>query len=290
MSSAFSVPGREDIHIGTAYWLKYIETRIKSNKNFICPIIGQTGSGKSYSALSLKYLISGMVDFNDVFFDAISFLKRLNTEEPLKGKVLLWDETGIGLNSKQWQSRANKVVNATFQTFRHDNVILFMTLPFFSFLDADARKLVHALFETQGIDFETNEGKIKPLLIQVNQDTGKLYRKYLRVNSEEGGLIPVERIRLPLCPKEILDEYEQRASIFKKNVKKEALDALEKEKIKADGKGKQQLNYKQANVVELYKVYKDFQKVADVLGVPLQYAQGLYGSAKKKLGNDTIIA
>ena len=143
-----------------------------------------------------------------------------------KGTVLVWDEAGKDLNSKNWQAKANRVVSVVFQIFRRENIIVLFTLPYFSFLDPDARKLVHATFETQGIDRNNKETTLKPLLIQVNQDTGKMYKKFLRVFSEEKGLIPVQRIRLPMPNEEFLKEYEKRKEEFSKQTYKEAYEAL----------------------------------------------------------------
>jgi ABC-type dipeptide/oligopeptide/nickel transport system ATPase component len=214
---------------GTAYWKKYIKWRIEHNKNFLGVFIGQTGSGKSYAALSFTELLEdGTLDMGNVFMKATDFLQRLlyildNGAKP--GTVLVWDEAGKDLNSKQWQSKVNRVINLVFQVFRKERVIVLFTIPFFSFLDSDARKLVHGIFETQNIDFKNKTVQLKPKLIQTSQDTGKVYKKYLRVH-DDSGLIPIKKIRLPLPNQDSLGEYEKKKTEFTREVYTEAFDAL----------------------------------------------------------------
>jgi len=275
----FSEPDNDKLPIGTAYWVKYIRDRIKKNQNFMGCFIGQTGTGKSYSCISLAELIQdGFIDNDNVFFKATDFLKRLMLGNLPKGTVLVWDEAGKDLNSKNWQAKANRVVSVVFQIFRRENIIVLFTLPYFSFLDPDARKLVHATFETQGIDRNNKETTLKPLLIQVNQDTGKMYKKFLRVFSEEKGLIPVQRIRLPMPNEEFLKEYEKRKEEFSKQTYKEAYEALlelesagnptEEERIidKMDKEGKKQRDiaeYTKKSVQYISKKLKVISKMRD---------------------------
>lgn len=223
----FSTVDDKEEHLGTAYWAKYIKHRIKKNKNFMGVFIGQTGSGKSYSMMGLAdKLQEGGINMNNLFLKASSFLERLVTNQLSKGDVLCWDETGVDLNSKQWQSKTNRMVNTIMQVFRKENLIVLFTLPYFSFLDSDARKLVHAVFETMGIDYNTKEVIIKPKLVQVNQDTGKMYKKYLRVKVPGKGLIPIKKIRLGLVDAEKLKLYEQKKDEFSRKLYQDAFNSV----------------------------------------------------------------
>jgi ABC-type dipeptide/oligopeptide/nickel transport system ATPase component/DNA-binding CsgD family transcriptional regulator len=249
---------------GTKQWIRYLDRRISQNKNFLGCFIGQTGSGKSYSSISLMELIhSGVIETDNIFMKSTDFIKRLHEGNLKKGTVLVWDEAGKDLNSKQWASKANKVMNVVFQIFRRENIIVLFTLPYFSFLDSDARKLVHGLFETQGIDTNSKEVIVKPLLIQTNQETGKMYKKFLRVKMPEEGLLPVKRIRLPMPNLEAIKYYENKKEEFSKEVYKEAYDML----MKAEGgdKPKKELNTEQKLVYNLILQGKDKNQIAEEL-------------------------
>lgn len=278
----FRKPDNDKLSPGTAYWIKYIKNRIANNKNFLGCFIGQTGSGKSWSAISLKELLDeGEFDTSFIFFKSTDFLKTLVEKDLPKGTVLIWDEAGKDLNAKQWQAKANRVVNIVMQVFRRENLIILFTLPYFSFLDSDARKLVHATFETQTIDRDKKEAVVKPLLIQVNQDTGKMYKKFLRVSDEEKGVVPVKRIRLPMPNPEIVKEYEDVKEAFAKETYREALnDLLALETKKKNGK---ELTEKQKQAYDLHKEGKTQKEIAEIMNTTARNVGHILAAAKKKL-------
>lgn len=274
----------EGEHIGTAYWLKYIRWRIMKNKNFMAVFIGQTGSGKSYSALGLaEELQEGGLNMDNVFLKAGEFLKRIVAGQLKKGDVLTWDEAGIDLNSKQWQSKANRVVNAVMQVFRKDNLIVLFTLPYFSFLDSDARKLVHAVFETQGIDFKTKEVIIKPMIIQVNQSSGKMYKKYLRVKVPGKGLMPIKKIRIGLADAAKLVTYEQKKEEFSRKLYQDAYESIMAiEEPKKDDRKRAPLTEKQKEVLKLEEEGYTPEEMAVKLGISVSAVIQRLELARKK--------
>lgn len=257
-----------ELHLGTAFWIKYIKKRIQNNQNFLGCFIGQTGTSKSYSSISFKErLEEGELDESDVFMKASDFIKKLmeiteDKTKSYKGKVLIWDEAGKDLNAKSWQAKANRVVSVILQTFRKENLIVLFTLPYFSFLDPDARKLVHATFETMKIDRDRKTSILKAKLIQVNQDTGKMYKKYLRVYHEEKGILPVKRIELPLANQEFLKKYEEKKTEFTKETYKESYNELLA--LETKGKSNKALGETQKALFELYKIHQNQEKVAEI--------------------------
>lgn len=277
----FKKPGDYNVSTGTSYWLKYIKKRISDNKNFLGCFIGQTGTGKSYSAISLQELLEeGILKEENVFYKATDFMKRLYEGNLAPGTVLVWDEAGKDLNAKQWQAKANRVVSVVFQIFRRENIIVLFTLPYFSFLDPDARKLVHATFETQGIDKETKETIVKPLIIQVNQDTGKMYKKFLRVIDGDNGLIPVKKIRLPKANDEFLKKYELNKEKFSKDVYKEAYEELMAMEVKK--KSGKELTEKQKEVLEDTEKGLNQYQIAEKRGISQAGVSNILRAARKK--------
>ena len=161
--------------------VRYIHRRIRNNKNFLATITGPTGSGKSWSALSMAELIDKDFTIDRVIFRAKDLMKLISNGNLKPGSVIVWDEAGIDLSNRNWQSVTNKMLNALLQTFRHKNFILFFTVPFHDFIDSSSRKLFHADFETQKINRNQSTVIIKPKLLQYNSNLAKWYRKYLKV-------------------------------------------------------------------------------------------------------------
>ena len=199
--------------------IKYIKNRIKNNKNFLCTITGPTGSGKTWSALSIASLLDSEFNINRVIFRGRELMKLINEGDLKPGSVIIWDEAGVDLSNRNWQSVTNKMLNALLQTFRHRNFILFFTVPYSDFVDSATRKLFHADFETQKIDKSKGTVVIKPKLLQYNSNMAKWYRKYLKWRVGNG-FIKIKRWAIPKPPMDLVNEYEAKRSMFTKNLNK----------------------------------------------------------------------
>ena len=197
--------------------IRYIKKRIKNNKNFLCTITGPTGSGKSWTALSIGELLDEEFNCDRVIFKARELMKLINEGNLKPGSVIVWDEAGIDLSNRNWQSVTNKMLNALLQTFRHKNFILFFTVPYNDFIDSSSKKLFHADFETQRINKTESVVVLKPKLLQYNSNMGKWYRKYLKVN-QNNKMVKIRRWKVPKPSKKLIDAYEERKNIFTKNL------------------------------------------------------------------------
>lgn len=213
-----------------AHWVRYIKTRIGNNKNFLGLISGPTGSGKSWSALSIAEQIDKDFTIDRVIFKGKDLMALINSGTLIKGSVIIWEEVGIELSNRNWQSTINKVLNYLLQTVRHKNYILLFTTPYADFVDASTRKLFHAEFKTLTIDKSTNSVILDPKTLQYNSDMGKTYRKFLRVRVERS-VVPLIEWAVPKPSDKIITEYEKKKSDFTSNLNKnieKALDKLEK--------------------------------------------------------------
>ena len=197
--------------------VRYIHRRIRNNKNFLATITGPTGSGKSWSALSMAELIDKDFTIDRVIFRAKDLMKLISNGNLKPGSVIVWDEAGIDLSNRNWQSVTNKMLNALLQTFRHKNFILFFTVPFHDFIDSSSRKLFHADFETQKINRNQSTVIIKPKLLQYNSNLAKWYRKYLKVQMN-GSIIKIKRWAVPKPSDKIIKEYEEAKNKFTKDL------------------------------------------------------------------------
>lgn len=238
ISPRIQEPKETELPIGTAYFCKYIQQRIANNKNFIGVCTGPTGSGKSYAMNSLAHALNGNLPIENICLTGEEILRRINDKVNYvhAGQVLIWDEAGVDLGAKQWQSVANRVINLVLQTFRLRNIILLLTVPYFSFLDSDTRKLCHCVMETQGVNKSSGSSYLKPLLIQVNQHSGQMYTKYLRVRRPAGNVVPVKLLKLSLTPKSFNELYEAKKKKFTEDLNKDALERLLDYKKKTAGK------------------------------------------------------
>lgn len=208
------------------YWVSYIKTRIKQNKNFLGFISGPTGSGKSWSSLSIGESLDPDFTIDRVVFNGRELMRLINNGDLKSGSVIVFEETGVEMNNKNWASVTNKMLNFLMQTFRHKNYVLIMNSPYMDFVDASTRKLFHAELRTLSIDAKKNVCKLKPQLIQYNSRRQKFYYKRLRVIKPEG-VLPVDVWTVEKPSRELIKAYELKKTAYTDELNRDILEELE---------------------------------------------------------------
>jgi hypothetical protein len=264
------------------FWVRYIKNRIEQKKNCLIFIGGPTGSGKSWSGLSICYMVDKNFGPHRIVTSMKQLMKLINSGNLTSGDAILWDEAGIDISSKSWQSLTNKMVNFLLQTFRHKRFILVFTSPYLDFIDASTRKLFHAEFLTSSIDYDKECVKLKPYLIQYNGRARKFYYKYLRVKTLVRGVAPIKYWNVPKPPKWLIEEYEQIKTKFTTNLNKDIENQLNKIDEKKEVGGKKPLTDTQRRVLELMGSFNDVRKVSKELGYSERTIYFHISQARKK--------
>lgn len=125
---------------------KYIRyLMLEQGKNFIIVVVGRVRVGKSWSALRLAENIDENFTVDNIVFSAQEFMAIVNEKENQikEGAVILWEEGGVGLNSKNWYSMLNRFTNLILETWGYKHLCLIITVPNFSFIDNSTRKMVN---------------------------------------------------------------------------------------------------------------------------------------------------
>jgi len=232
-------------------WVKYIKQRVLlKNKNFLATLTGPTGSGKSWTGLSIGELIDP--DFNEdrVVFSGSELMNLIGSGKLKSGSVIVWDEAGVNLSNKNWQSAINKLMNFLLQTFRHRNFVLIFTVPYSDFVDASTRKLFHADFQTVSINRQKNTCRIKPKLLQYNASLRKTYYHYLKMLNQEGGC-KIKRWDVPKPSDDLIDAYEHKKTLFTNKLNNDI--RVKMEQMEAGEDEENNLPTKQKEVLECWK-------------------------------------
>ena len=202
-------------------FIKRIKSRLLfKNKNWLAIICGETGSGKSYSALTIANLIGKKTH---IVFTPIQFLQLLNSGVLNKGDIIVFDEAGVGMSSREWYSVQNKLLGSVLQTFRNMNIGVIFTTPNLSFIDVQARKLFHHYFETAYLDYDTEEAYLKVYEIQVNSRLDKVYFKKPRFENEQGFIYTMSHLVVNKPKKDLTEHYEIVKSEYTKRLNEDAL-------------------------------------------------------------------
>lgn len=196
------------------YWVTYIKQRIRKNKNFLGFISGQTGSGKSWSCISMAETLDKDFNVDRIVFGGLELMKLVNSNKLKRGSVIVFDEMSIDMDNRNWNSTMNKMINYLLQTFRYRGFILLMNSPFMDFIDAKTRKLFHADIGIAEIDFNKCETILKPRLIQYNGRFKKFYYKRLKVVHPSYGMVPIDTWTVSKPSDKILKDYEAKKDTF----------------------------------------------------------------------------
>jgi len=220
-------------------WVTYIKGKVmEENNSFPCMVVGKTGSGKSYSVLRLCTEIDP--DFQlegNWFFRADEFMSAFTSyyedeKNSKRGKIWVFDEAGVDLNSLKYQNSINKAYSSLFQTSRFRNYIFFGTVPFMDFITKQVRKLMQHRMDAHGV--EDGKSIIMPRCLDWKEKKEDFYYKRLICIEPDGSQTKINRLLLPLARKSLIDEYEQRRAEFSNSLNAELVQEqraiLEKEK------------------------------------------------------------
>jgi len=214
-------------------FLKWLHSRlIKHNKNVLGCNLGPTGSGKSYRDLRMaelwyNYHFHKLFPADNICFGVLAALRRISSKELNRGDIIIFEESGAGLGSLDFQSKTSKMFTYVLQSFRSMNIGIFFNLPYLSMLNKQARMLMHYSFESAGVDFERKINVCKPFLQQVNQKTGKIYSKYPRIKVN-GKMKTFKKFEFNLPSKYLIDAYESKKLQYLHDTTKQYTDELEK--------------------------------------------------------------
>lgn len=231
-------------------WPKWIKKRIRNNLNFVALFTGETGVGKSWSAIEIARQIDPAFDsVKQVAFNFAGLMRVINKfnnaglDDELydkKYKVVIFDEAQTDVNRHEWQSKTNKFLNYVLSTFRHQNIIVFFTTPFEDYIDSNALKLFHAKFECKGWSKKTKKSTLRPKIFQYNPQQRKMYNHSLHIITKTG-VKKMVTWNIGCPPKELTDPYEEAKFRFTNALNMKItleLEAMEK----ADEPKKEELN------------------------------------------------
>lgn len=231
----------------TARWFEWITNRINSNKNFLCAVVGSTGSGKSYAALAAAEILDKNFNINHVTFSLPEFLELINSNLP-SGSVIIFDEAGLAMARRDYFSKDNKDVIKLLQLFRHKNYIVFFTVPDIGFIDKNAVKLLHAIWEMKKVTPSLNRSTVKAKYVYVNPVEDKNYsgRYLIYRNKIDNAIRKIQYIYFKKPSVKLNRQYEAKKEEYAKNFylslySKYNTEEAQREKIKIKWSAQEEL-------------------------------------------------
>lgn len=190
------------------HWIRH--RCVSLNRNFLGVFTGDTGGGKSYSAVSLGESTDPRFTIANVHTSAKEMLDFLIEKHRPKGTAIVLDEAGVNLSSRKWMTAENKALGELFQTFRYMNLAVYMTLPNFTFLDVQQRKLVHFSYEDPIINRQHRLCVMKPFHWNHDSFSDKFDKYSPILVYPNGKICRVKKVAFNLASKGLLDDYESK--------------------------------------------------------------------------------
>ena len=185
-------------------WLiPWVKRRIKQNRNLIGIFVGDTGSGKSLSAISLAEQIDHEFSVERIVFTVQDLITLVNSGKLKPGSVVIFDDAGLGVNARLWKNQSSVIFGMLTQGFRYMQIILLITVPKIYFIERQSRNLIHVMFEATDV-----QGIMKPKLpFPSPYHDDKIWFKYPQIQRGFKKItIKTSRFKLPSQP--LTEAYE----------------------------------------------------------------------------------
>lgn len=194
------------------FYIQNYERTHKENKNELIVVVGDTGGGKSYTALRLAEIITrGEFDLKNLSFLPSGFLRKIQSAG--KGEVIILDDSGIALNARDFMSRSNKILSIAIESCRFKNQTLILTVPNLKMIDINARRLMHTCFWMRYIVPSDGWACASWYNVQKNAISGDVYFTHPKIQYD-GETKEKETIRVLKASDALLEEYEREKRDF----------------------------------------------------------------------------
>lgn len=223
-------------------YLRDIYRNVHEKKfSYLSTLTGAHRVGKSVGAVTFADILDPTFDESmekrvvyeaDEFSEAVEEIRK----DHIIGGAIVWDESNLGLSSRNWYTIANKHINFTIQAFGYIRPMVFFVTQDVTFIDSQPRKLFHDFLEIKRTDNTCS--KIYPFDIRINKRTGKIYYVYPRFHSlykgGQGARLILRPLKLMKPPKPLIDRYEKHSRIKKEHLMKQNEDMIKAMKQHAD--------------------------------------------------------
>lgn len=201
------------------------------NEHFMGVIVGREGSGKSHTGIKVAETVDPTFTADRVMFDPVNFLKKLKEwkeNNETQGKVVVIDESGVGVGVRSWYDKDQIRLNQVLQIIRSENMGVIFTLPRLEELDSQTEGRFHAFIEmTAKKDGEWV--KMKWLDWDPTRDgRNKIYREYPQ-HTVNGFEQTIRRLCVSPPSEDVISDYEERKQKFQSEQYDDAIDEMEED-------------------------------------------------------------
>lgn len=197
--------------------------------NWMGAVVGETGSGKSLTALSIAQTVDPNFSIDQVAFSVEEFMQLVTDRSLGPGSIIVFEEASVEAAAGEWHSKSNKVLRNVLDTWRHQNRGAIFTLPSFGQLDKGARLRMTALIQQEELHASQGYSVAKYKHLQTNSDSGEIYRHFPVINGQKH-----KRLKIRRPTPDLLTAYNERKENYTHELNEQLLEELLDEKYGDD--------------------------------------------------------
>lgn len=129
-----------------------INRRVRNNQNWVGAVCGETGSGKSYTALRIGEMVDPNFGSDNIVFSVREFLETFDSRSP--GEMVVFDE-GQEWSARRAMSKKNVELTDVMTMLRFSLVNVLFTVPDIHMVDISLRRLMHGYLVVEPINRAT---------------------------------------------------------------------------------------------------------------------------------------
>lgn len=195
--------------------ISHIHNRYRKGLLTVIKVIGLPGMGKSYCCLRLAELITMRIHGKNLMKkeyiadDLLKIIKILrNTKK--RGMPLVVEEVSVLFPSRRHMTQENVAAGQIWDTMRKKGMVVIMNCPLSKDVDSKITSLSNLQIETLRVNKKKGVCIIKPLRLQANPSTSKVY--YHRLHDKHG--MEVHRSFVMKPSDKLCEEYEEMKDSF----------------------------------------------------------------------------
>jgi len=262
--------------------LQYIISEFDSHiwikrKSLLVTFVGESGSGKSYSALAIAEILDPEFSIKKVCSEPEEFLELVDSVE--RGEVIVWDEAGVGIPSREWQTLQNRLIGYVLQVIRERNIGIFFTVPSLALIDKNVRILLNYIIHAHNVDREKQI--VSATFFKKRYDFLRDVLKFEKfVIFQDGKIIDPNPVPINKPSDSLANKYEVWAKRRKKKIREDAKEMIRAYKegnvsVGIDGRTLRRMKNIAWNFYKLcFALQREkrlsVKKIAEIMGVDYQ--------------------
>jgi hypothetical protein len=207
--------GLEDLPIWRIeYLVNLIKSAMRSVGALIVYFIGPRGSGKSISAISLCHELDPTFDSSRIGFtkEEIYDIFEENVYKEKSGIIVMWDEIGSELFSRDAMKKEQKNIAKLLQISRETGITLVGTLPRISMVDIVGYHLANYIIKVVS-PVDMKQKYREGLVYEIRDDINSRGRRQLIETMFYGTQMRILFVKNHI-PENIVNEYEKKKTLY----------------------------------------------------------------------------